>query len=365
MLAAVELHGVVQRERRPRGVGAGDVLGPAGALDEVHPRRPAAQPGVALDPQHPAGGVGDRDDHAVVLGVLDQQAADHRQHRRQRVRRRGSASRSSSSRSTGGAAPSGSIPLPRLRRQDSQTTLRTCCGGRRDGRHHRLVGGAQPAGERGVGPPLGQREPRRGGHGLGPGLWLMSRPSSPVGTRSAPERAAPGQSRRWARRQQRPGAARPQGARPQSRAVGEVLRAAGGDEGRRPHHGPVRPPAGQPVGERRRRPAAPAPGGTAARRLPPPASGAGWPRGRACARRSPSRAARARPASPTGGRPSGGRQPAGQPHRRAGEDAGRRRAGPAAARPAASASAAADHGETTTGATAAPCRRASSAAPVP
>ena len=87
MLAAVDLDGVVDGERGAGGVGADDVLGPAGALDEVHAGRLRLRSrGVALDPEHPAAGVGDRDDHLVVLGVLDQQPADHRHDRGQRVR---------------------------------------------------------------------------------------------------------------------------------------------------------------------------------------------------------------------------------------------------------------------------------------
>ena len=85
VLAAADLDGVVDGERGAGGVGTGDVLGPARALDEVHAGGLAAQPGVALHPQHPAAGVGDGDDHLVGLGVLHQQAADHRHDRRQRV----------------------------------------------------------------------------------------------------------------------------------------------------------------------------------------------------------------------------------------------------------------------------------------
>ena len=44
VLAAVDLDGVVDGERGAGGVGADDVLGPAGALDEVHAGRLAAQP---------------------------------------------------------------------------------------------------------------------------------------------------------------------------------------------------------------------------------------------------------------------------------------------------------------------------------
>ena len=167
VLAAVDLHEVVERERRPRRVGAGDLLGPAGTLDEVHARRPGPQPGVALHPQHAAGGIGDRDDHPVDLGVLDEQPADHRHHRRQWMglavgdqvvveqldRRSGPV----------GIHPAAQAAPPRV--PDDGTHRPGRLGGPGD---QPLVRRPQPAGEGRTGPPMGQGEPRvqRRRHGL-------------------------------------------------------------------------------------------------------------------------------------------------------------------------------------------------------
>ena len=125
VLAAVELDGVVDGQGRARGVRAGDVLGPPGALDEVHPGGAGPQPRIPFDPQHPAAGVGDRDDHPVGLGVLDEQPADDRHDRGQRVRLAvGEAGRRPAGR-PGGVPSSGSTPLLSERRQESRTTDRT------------------------------------------------------------------------------------------------------------------------------------------------------------------------------------------------------------------------------------------------
>ena len=228
VLAAVDLDGVVDGERGAGGVGAGDVLGPAGALDEVHAGGLAAQPGVALHPQHPAAGVGDRDDHLVGLGVLDQQPADHRHDRRQRV---------------GGAVGEQLVVEQLDRRRAARRGRPRCPGsgatsrGRPTGRRESagspqagdqpLVGGTQPPGvARARARPSGSAS--HGIHGRGHrtlrGEWLMSRPSWPLRADSTRDCGHPVRSRATGLRSR--------GGRAGRSAVGSPARAA-------PHHSPA------------------------------------------------------------------------------------------------------------------------------
>jgi hypothetical protein len=174
VLAAVDLDGVVEGQRGARGVGARDVLGPAGPLDEVHALRARAQPGVTLHPQHPAGRVGDRDDHLVGLGVLHQQPADHRHDRRQRVGRpvgeQVVVEQVHRRRPTVGvdavhqAAPPG-FPHDRAHHVVGRFT---------GSGHDPFVGGTEPPGQGGSRLAPGEGQPR-GGRGQGaPAEWLMS-----------------------------------------------------------------------------------------------------------------------------------------------------------------------------------------------
>ena len=178
VLAAVDLDGVVDGERGAGGVGADDVLGPAGALDEGHAGRLAAQPVVALHPQHAAAGVGDRDDHLVVLGVLDQEPPDHRHDRGQRV---GLAvgdqvvvQQLDGRRTAVRVDPAAQRPPPRRADDVAHGVV-----GDVDAGDQPLVGSAQPPDVLRARPPGGERQPRihdRRHRTLRP-QWLMSRPS--------------------------------------------------------------------------------------------------------------------------------------------------------------------------------------------
>jgi hypothetical protein len=178
VLAAVDLDGVVDGEGRARGVRADDLLGPPGAFDEVHAGRPAAQPRIALDPQHPAAGVGDRDDHLVVLGVLDEEPPDHRHHRRQGV----------------GLAIGEQVAVQEVDRRHATVGIDTAAQGPPPGiaDHHAhglvgklgagdqpFVGSPQSPDVVRAGPPRGERQPgihdRR--HEALRHRWLMSRAS--------------------------------------------------------------------------------------------------------------------------------------------------------------------------------------------